>query len=166
MFATTLTRLAEVLLAQCRATGLKLATAESCTGGLVAGLITSIAGSSDVFERGFVTYSDAAKIADLGVPKKLIAKFGAVSEATAHAMAEGALRRARTDIAIAVTGIAGPGGGTAAKPVGLVHIAVARHGATTLDRRLMLGEAGREQVRLAAVAAALQLAAEAVAGPL
>jgi nicotinamide-nucleotide amidase len=164
MFATPLTRLAEDLLAQCRAAGLMLTTAESCTGGLVAGLLTSIAGSSDVFERGFVAYSNAAKIADLGVPEKLIAKSGAVSEDTARAMAEGALRQARADIAIAVTGIAGPDGGTAAKPVGLVHIAATRRGAKTLHRRLMLGEAGREQVRLASVEAALQLAAEALAG--
>jgi nicotinamide-nucleotide amidase len=164
MFAPALLWLAEDLLAQCRAASLRLATAESCTGGLVAGLLTSIAGSSDVFERGFVTYSNAAKIADLGVDGKLIAEPGAVSEETARAMAEGALRHSLADIAIAVTGIAGPGGGTAAKPVGLVDIAVARRGAQTLHRRLMLGDLGRERIRLASVEAALQLAAEAVAG--
>ncbi|MGQ0484853.1 MAG: CinA family protein [Hyphomicrobiales bacterium] len=164
MFAPALTRLAEELLTQCRAAGLTLATAESCTGGLVAGLLTSIAGSSDVFDRGFVSYSNAAKVADLGVAEKLIAESGAVSEEAARAMAEGALRHAKADIAIAVTGIAGPGGGTAAKPVGLVHIAAARRGTGTLHRRLMLGEAGREGIRLASVEAALQLASEVVAG--
>jgi nicotinamide-nucleotide amidase len=164
MFGPALTRLAEDLLAQYRAAGHTLATAESCTGGLVAGLLTSIAGSSDVFERGFVTYSNAAKIADLGVDDRIIAGSGAVSEETARGMAEGALRHSQADIAIAVTGIAGPGGGTAAKPVGLVHVAAARRGSTTLHRRLMLGDAGRERVRLAAVEAALQLGAEAAAG--
>ncbi len=164
MFAPALTRLAEDLLAQFRAAGLMLATAESCTGGLVAGLLTSIGGSSDVFERGFVTYSNAAKIADLGVDEKTIAESGAVSEATARAMAEGALRHSQADIAIAVTGIAGPGGGTTAKPVGLVHVAAARRGARTLHRRLLVDEAGRERVRLAAVEVALQLAVEAAAG--
>ncbi len=164
MFAPALTQLAEDLLTQCRAARLTLATAESCTGGLVAGLITSVAGSSDVFERGFVTYSNAAKIADLGVLENLIAEFGAASEETARAMAEGALRHSQADIAIAVTGIAGPGGGTPAKPVGLVHIAAARRGAATLHRRLILGKAGRERIRLASVEAALQLAAEAAAG--
>ncbi len=164
MFSPALTRLAENLLAQCRAAGLKLATAESCTGGLVAGVLTAIAGSSDVFERGFVTYSNAAKIADLGVDEKIIAASGAVSEETARAMAEGALRHSQADIAMAVTGISGPGGGSATKPVGLVHVAVARRGRTTLHRRLMLGDAGREGVRLASVEAALQLGAEAVAG--
>ena len=164
MFASALTQLAEDLLTQCRAAGLTLATAESCTGGLVAGLITSVAGSSDVFERGFVTYSNAAKIADLGVAEKLIAESGAVSEEMARAMAEGALWHSQADITIAVTGVAGPGGGTPAKPVGLVHIAAARRGTATLHRRLMLGEVGRDRVRLASVEAALQLAFEAVAG--
>jgi nicotinamide-nucleotide amidase len=164
MFGPALLRSAESLLAQYRKSGLKLATAESCTGGLIAALLTSPSGSSDVFERGFVTYSNSAKSAQLGVPKATITEFGAVSEETARAMAEGALRHSLADIAIAVTGIAGPGGGTAAKPVGLVYVAAARHGAPTIIKRLSLGDPGRERVRAASLEAAIQLAAEAVTG--
>jgi nicotinamide-nucleotide amidase len=164
MFPPALTWRAEDVLAKYRGAGLKLATAESCTGGLVAGLLTSVAGSSDVFERGFVTYSNAAKIADLGVAEYLIGQLGAVSEEVARAMAEGALRHSQADIAIAVTGVAGPGGGTAEKPVGLVHVAAARRGAATLHRRLSLGDKGRDQVRLGSVEAALELAIAALTG--
>ena len=111
--------------------GLKLATAESCTGGLIAAILTEVPGSSDVFERGFVTYSNEAKTELLGVPAELIEKHGAVSEEVARAMASGALGHSRADIAVAVTGVAGPGGGTTAKPVGLVHLAAARRGSVT-----------------------------------
>ena len=107
--------------------GLKLATAESCTGGMVAAAITDIAGSSAIFDRGFVTYSNAAKTDMLSVPADLIDEFGAVSEEVARAMAQGALKHSLADISIAITGVAGPGGGTAEKPVGLVHFAVATH---------------------------------------
>ncbi|MDP6351836.1 MAG: nicotinamide-nucleotide amidohydrolase family protein, partial [Alphaproteobacteria bacterium] len=136
--------------------------AESCTGGLVAGCLTEIAGSSDVLERGFVTYSNEAKEALLGVSAALIESDGAVSEAVARAMAEGALRHAPVDIAVAVTGIAGPGGATEAKPVGLVHLAGARTGAATRHiRRQFPGD--RSAVRMAAVAAALDLLTEVAA---
>ena len=118
--------LAERVLDRCRAQGLKLATAESCTGGLVAGCITAIAGSSEVFTRGLVTYDDAAKIDLLGVDAALFNNVGAVSEEVARAMAEGALAHPGVDIAVADTGIAGPGGATALKPVGRVHLACAR----------------------------------------
>ena len=113
---------AAALLAACRAKGLTLATAESCTGGMIAAILTEVPGASDVFERGFVTYSNAAKKEQLGVPAELIATHGAVSKAVAHAMALGALVHSRADLAVAVTGIAGPDGGTAEKPVGLVHL--------------------------------------------
>ena len=113
------------MLAAARARGLRIATAESCTGGLVAGALTAIAGSSDVFDRGFVTYSNEAKAEMLGVDPRLIETHGAVSPETAEAMAKGALAHARADIVVAVTGIAGPGGGSAQKPVGLVYFGTA-----------------------------------------
>ncbi len=154
--------LAEKLLQACRAKDLKLATAESCTGGLIAAALTEIAGSSDVFERGFVTYSNAAKSASLGVPAEMIAGRGAVSEQVARAMAEGALRKSLADIAIACTGIAGPGGGSADKPVGLVHIAVARGDDVTFHSEKRYGAIGRAEVRQATVRDALSLALEAI----
>lgn len=148
---------AEELLACCRGANLRLATAESCTGGLIAACLTEIAGSSDVFERGFVTYSNEAKTELLGVSASLIAEHGAVSEPAAHAMAEGALARSPADIALAVTGIAGPDGGTAEKPVGLVYIAAARRGGPVrVERHLFEGDRGA--VRRATVHAALALA--------
>jgi nicotinamide-nucleotide amidase len=137
--------------------GLKVATAESCTGGLVAGLLTEIAGSSAVVERGFVTYSNEAKADLVGVAPALIAAHGAVSEPVARAMAEGALARSRADVAVAVTGIAGPGGATATKPVGLVHFALARRGAPTAHLERRYGDLGREAVRRSAVADAVGL---------
>jgi len=147
---------AEVLEA-CRRRGLHIVTAESCTGGLVAGALTEIAGSSDVFERGLVTYSNEAKTELLGVPAALIASEGAVSEAVARAMAEGALARVRAaGLAVAITGIAGPGGGTPGKPVGLVFLAAARRGGATLTERHVFG-GDRRSVRLAALEAALAL---------
>jgi len=153
--------LASEVLDRCRARGLKLATAESCTGGLIAAVLTDIAGSSDVFDRGFVTYADAAKVKVLGVPEALIVAHGAVSEPVARAMAEGTLSTAAADVTVAVTGIAGPGGGTAAKPVGLVHLAAARAGGATVhERREFDGD--RKAVRAAAVEAALTLLLSAI----
>lgn len=156
MFRDDLITLAETVLDNARRAGLKIATAESCTGGLVAACLTEIAGSSDVFERGFVTYSNEAKSELLGVPSGLIEADGAVSPEVAEAMAEGALRHARADLAVAITGIAGPGGGTASKPVGLVHFACARaDGNSTLQRHVFSGD--RNAVRLSAVETALNM---------
>ncbi len=155
-------RLAETLLQTCRERELQLVTAESCTGGLIAAALTEIAGSSDVFERGFVTYSNAAKSSSLGVPAEIIAGHGAVSEPVARAMAEGALRKSRADVAIACTGIAGPGGGNAEKPVGLVHIAVARGDGVTFHAEKRYGDIGRAEVRQATVHDALTLAQQAI----
>jgi len=147
---------AERLLDACRQSGIKLATAESCTGGLIAAALTAIAGSSDVVERGFVTYSNEAKTELLGVSAALIERHGAVSEAVALAMAEGALARSRADIAVSVTGIAGPGGATATKPVGLVHLGCARRGRTTvLEQRVFQGD--RAAIREQSVALAFAL---------
>lgn len=152
---------AEALLAHLRARQLMLATAESCTGGLIAATLTEIAGSSDVVERGYVTYSNEAKSEALGVPAALIAAHGAVSEEVARAMAEGALKASRAGIAIAVTGIAGPGGATPTKPVGLVHLAVAsRTGATHHERHVFSGN--RRAVRLATVETAFAMVTRAV----
>lgn len=137
--------------------GLKIATAESCTGGLVAALLTEIAGSSAVVERGFVTYSNEAKTELIGVPADLIAAHGAVSEPVARAMAEGALTHSRADVAVGITGIAGPSGGTATKPVGLVHFGLARKGAPTIHLERRYGDLGREAVRRSAVEDALAL---------
>ena len=148
---------AVALLADCRAHGLLLATAESCTGGLIAAILTEVPGSSDVFERGFVTYSNEAKTEMLGVPAHLIARHGAVSEEVARAMVLGALKNSRADLAVSVTGVAGPGGGSAEKPVGLVHLAGAFRGrvATHVERRF--GDIGRRSIRLAAVGEAFRL---------
>ncbi|HUR43044.1 MAG TPA: CinA family protein [Aestuariivirga sp.] len=145
------------LLEACRAHQLKLVIAESCTGGLVAGVITSIAGASEVFEAGFITYSNNAKTTLIGVPAELIDAHGAVSEETVRAMAEGAMEATGAGLALAVTGVAGPGGGSTEKPVGLVHIAAARRGRATLHRKLLLGDLGREAVRLRSVEEVLAL---------
>ena len=157
MFPADLTIQAEALLDRLRKRGLKLATAESCTGGLLAALLTEIAGSSDVVERGFVTYSNAAKHEMLGVPETMLAEHGAVSAPVARAMAEGALAHSAADVAVAVTGVAGPGGGTAVKPVGLVHFAAARRGGAVLHRECRFGDIGRSEVRIASLREALQL---------
>lgn len=150
--------LAETILATCREKGVKLATAESCTGGLIAALLTSVAGSSDVFERGFVTYSNEAKHEAIGVPEDLILRHGAVSGEVARAMAEGAIRFSDADLAVSVTGIAGPGGGSAEKPVGLVHIAGARRSDGMVHQEEhRFGDIGRDAVRNATVRAALRL---------
>jgi nicotinamide-nucleotide amidase len=150
----TLDTLAATLLDACRARSLLLATAESCTGGLIAATLTAIAGSSDVVDRGFVTYSNAAKADMLGVPPGLIAAHGAVSEPVARAMAEGALARSRAALTVAVTGIAGPGGGSVEKPVGLVWFGFAARGGTvTTVSRVFPGN--RAEVREATVRLAL-----------
>ncbi len=164
MFPEELTARASALIDLCRSRRLMLATAESCTGGLIAGLITAVPGSSEVLDCGFVTYSNDAKARMIGVPPQLIAEHGAVSEEVARAMAEGALAQSAADVAIAVTGVAGPGGGTALKPVGLVHCAAARKGRPTLTRALRLGDIGRDKVRLETVRAAVEMAYE-IAGP-
>lgn len=151
------------VLAACRAAGLTVATAESCTGGMIAAALTDIAGSSDVVDRGFVTYSNAAKAEMLGVPAALIAAVGAVSEAVARRMAEGALERSPADLAVAVTGIAGPGGGSADKPVGLVWFGLARRGRPTRAlHHVFPGD--RAAVRRATVAEALRLLLGAATG--
>ena len=145
------------LLEALRARGLTLAAAESCTGGMIAAILTEVPGSSDVLERGFVTYSNAAKTELLGVPADLIRSRGAVSEEVARAMACGALAHSPADIAVAVTGVAGPGGGTPAKPVGLVHLAAARRGGEIRHRELRAGSVGRAAIRRLAVAEAFTL---------
>src|SRR5262249_27923004 len=147
---------AQALLALCRSRKLKIATAESCTGGLVAGTLTEIAGSSDVVERGFVTYSNEAKQEMLGVPSATLAAHGAVSRETAEAMARGAIAHAPVDLAVSVTGIAGPGGAVAGKPVGLVHLAAAARGRIIHHER-RYGDIGRAQVRWASVQQALAM---------
>ena len=141
----------------CRRADLKLATAESCTGGLIAGCLTAVAGSSDVFERGFVVYSDQSKTDLLNVPVDLIEKYGAVSEEVARAMVRGVLDRTPVKLAVATTGIAGPAGGSALKPVGLVHIAAARAGQAIRCEECRFGDIGRDAVRMKSVDAALRL---------
>ncbi len=148
------------LLALCRARGLKIATAESCTGGLVAGALTDIAGSSDVVERGFVTYSNEAKHEMLGVPLATLTRYGAVSRQTAVAMARGALAHSDADLAVSITGIAGPGGATPGKPVGLVHFAAATRGGRVVPRARKFGDIGRRKVRKKSVDEALAMLAD------
>ena len=155
--------LADAVIETCRTAGLMVATAESCTGGLIVGALTEIAGSSDVVECGFVTYSNDAKQTLLGVPKGLLVRVGAVSEEVACAMAEGALAESEAQLSVSVTGISGPGGGTETKPVGLVHMAVAREGwETSHFRDVFPGD--RSAVRTAAVIAALQRLREVASG--
>lgn len=160
MFSDDLIRSAEALLTTLRARKLMVATAESCTGGLIAGVLTEIAGSSDVVERGFVTYSNEAKTELIGVPAEMIAAHGAVSKEVALAMAAGALAHSRADISVAVTGVAGPGGGTAAKPVGLVHLAAERRGRPPIHRECRFGAIGRHGIRMATIAVAFEMVDE------
>lgn len=141
---------AETLLAACRARSIRLATAESCTGGLIAATLTAVPGASDVIDRGFVTYSNEAKHEQVGVPMTLIQTDGGVSETVARAMAEGALARSRATIAVSVTGVAGPGGGTAEKPVGLVWFGLAKKGQPAITQSLLL-PGDRTSIRAAAV---------------
>jgi nicotinamide-nucleotide amidase len=162
MIDDALRQAASALLDALRARGLLLATAESCTGGLIAAALTEIAGSSDVVDRGFVTYSNAAKAEMLGVPAEMIASHGAVSEPVARAMAEGALQRSNAAVTIAVTGIAGPGGGSAEKPVGTVWLGCACRGdATVTECRVFPGD--RSAIRTATVLRAFELIRSAVA---
>lgn len=160
MTATTY-ELAQEVLRLARGAGLMIATAESCTGGLVSAALTEVPGSSEAMDRGFVTYSNAAKTALLGVPAHLIDRHGAVSEEVARAMAEGALQAAGSGLSVSVTGVAGPGGGTDAKPVGLVHFAAARRGRPTIARERRFGDLGRAEIRRRSVLVALELLAEA-----
>jgi nicotinamide-nucleotide amidase len=157
--------LSRSLLDLCRMRKLTIATAESCTGGLVAGALTDIPGSSDVIDRGFVTYSNDAKRAMLGVNATTLATFGAVSKETATQMAVGALERAGVDLAVAITGIAGPGGATPGKPVGLVHFAVAARDGRILHREHRFGAIGRTAVRERSVVEALRMLTELARGP-
>lgn len=163
MFERELTKRAEQLLQAMRERGLKIATAESCTGGLIAALLTEIPGSSDVVERGFVTYSNDAKMELLGVPKTTLDGAGAVSRETALAMAAGALAHSRAQVAVAVTGVAGPGGGNADKPVGLVHLVVSRAGQPPRHTEARYGDIGRAAVRLATMRTALDMLEQEIA---
>jgi nicotinamide-nucleotide amidase len=155
--------LAQALATGLRARGWTLASAESCTGGLIAAACTTLAGSSDWFERGFVTYSNAAKVDLLGVPEALIERHGAVSDAVARAMASGALTHSRAQLAVAVTGIAGPGGGVPGKPVGTVWLALAGPGGVTSEHLLLAGD--RAAVREQTVQRALRALAARCRGP-
>jgi nicotinamide-nucleotide amidase len=155
-----LTEQARALLDFCRAKKLRIAAAESCTGGLVAATLTEIAGSSDVFERGFVTYSNEAKQEMLDVTSLTLASHGAVSRETAIEMANGALAHAPAEIAVSITGIAGPGGAVPGKPIGLVHFGGASRRGQRIDRERQYGDIGRAQVRRAAVAEALAVLRE------
>jgi nicotinamide-nucleotide amidase len=157
--------LARSLLDLCRMRKLTVATAESCTGGLIAGALTDIPGSSDVVDRGFVTYSNEAKRTMLGVDASTLATFGAVSKETATQMAVGALERAGVDLAIATTGIAGPGGAVPGKPVGLVHLAAAARDGRIVHRECRFGGIGRTAVRQRSVVEALRMLMELARGP-
>lgn len=139
-----------------------LSTAESCTGGLIAGALTEISGSSAVVDRGFVTYTNEAKMELIGVSPATLDTFGAVSKETVLQMAHGALCRSRADVSVAVTGVAGPGGGSAEKPVGLVHLAAKARSGTIIHREMRYGDIGRSEIRLATVRTALDMLIEAV----
>lgn len=157
-FDPTLLKLAEAVLSEARARTLKIVTAESCTGGLVAGVLTEIPGSSDVLKQGWVTYTNESKTEALGVPEDTLRMFGAVSEPTARAMAHGALEHGQADVSVSVTGIAGPGGGSKEKPVGLVHFAAARRGREIVHEERHFGEQlSRHEIRMASVEVALNL---------
>ena len=160
--AEPLDDLARRVLHAARTRGLTIAAAESCTGGLVSASLCAIAGASDVFERGFVTYTNLAKMQMLGVPAETLKAHGAVSEATARAMAAGALAASPCDLTVAITGIAGPGGGSEAKPVGTVHIAVAARGGAGLHRHEAFGDRSREAIQRASAASALALLLDAM----
>jgi nicotinamide-nucleotide amidase len=148
------------LLDVCRERRLTVATAESCTGGLVAGALTGVAGSSDVVDRGFVPYSNAAKEQMLAVPADILAAYGAVSRQTAEAMARGAVHRSEADLAVAIAGVAGPGGGSAEKPVGLVHFAAAARDGRLMSRERRYGAIGRDEVRRRSVLEAISILTE------
>lgn len=153
---------ANTIIVKAKERALRVAAAESCTGGLVSAVLTDVPGSSAVFDRGFVTYSNAAKTDMLGVPGSLLAAHGAVSAETARAMAFGALERSLADISVAITGIAGPGGGSTEKPVGLVHFACARRGGGAVHVERRFGPLSRSEIRAAAVEQALDLLIDAI----
>ncbi|MBP2487353.1 nicotinamide-nucleotide amidohydrolase family protein [Rhizobium leguminosarum bv. viciae] len=157
LFPQDIISTAEAIVRDFTAAGLMLSTAESCTGGLIAGALTEISGSSAVVDRGFVTYTNTAKIEMLGVQAETLLRFGAVSEETAQQMVHGALFRSRAEIAVAVTGIAGPGGGSVEKPVGLVHLAAKSRSGALIHRKMLYGDIGRSEVRLATIRTALEL---------
>ena len=163
MFPKDLAEQASALLQSCRKVGVTVATAESCTGGLIAGCLTEIAGSSDVVDRGFITYSNEAKNVMLDVPMRLIERHGAVSEPVARTMAEGALNHSLAVLSVAVTGVAGPGGGTVGKPVGLVHLACAKRGGETRHRAERYGDLGRSGIREATIRTAMEMLMEQLA---
>lgn len=156
-FPPELTTLTQSVLNVCRENRLKIATAESCTGGLLAAVLTEFPGSSHVFERGFITYSNEAKFELLDVSAALLAKHGAVSEEVARAMAVGCLEKSNAELSASITGVAGPGGGTPEKPVGLVYIACLSRGKDPDTSKLMLGARSRREIRLAAISEALRL---------
>jgi nicotinamide-nucleotide amidase len=160
LFPADITSIAARIVRDFTAAGRMLSTAESCTGGLIAGALTEISGSSAVVDRGFVTYTNAAKMQMLGVQEETLLRFGAVSEETARQMVHGALFRSRADLAIAVTGIAGPGGGSPEKPVGLVHLAAKSRSGKLVHRKMLYGDIGRTEVRLATIRTALQMLIE------
>ena len=155
MFPDRLRNLAMLILDDAQQNRLRICSAESCTGGLLGGLFTDIPGSSAVYERGFIVYTNRAKEEMLGVPGDVLADYGAVSEPVARMMAEGALEASRANIAVAITGIAGPGGGTRMKPVGTVHVACARENRAVVHEMLQLGDIGRHEIRLASIECAL-----------
>ncbi|MGO7902001.1 CinA family protein [Rhizobium ruizarguesonis] len=157
LFPQDIVSMAEAIIRDFTAAGLMISTAESCTGGLIAGALTEISGSSAVVDRGFVTYTNSAKIEMLGVQAETLLRFGAVSEETARQMVHGALFRSRAEIAVAVTGIAGPGGGSAEKPVGLVHLAAKSRAGAIIHRKMFYGDIGRSEVRLATIRTALEM---------
>lgn len=163
MFDAETTRLATAVLEACRAKGITVATVESCTGGLVGGALTAIAGSSDVVMGGLITYSNEAKMALAAVPEALLAAHGAVSAPVARAMAEGGRSALSSSLAVSITGVAGPGGGSDAKPVGLVHFACAGP-AGTVHREMRFGPLSRDKIRRLSVLTALALLQEAAAG--
>ncbi|MGR9553360.1 CinA family protein [Rhizobium leguminosarum] len=156
-FPQDIVSMAEAIIRDFTAAGLMLSTAESCTGGLIAGALTEISGSSAVVDRGFVTYTNTAKMEMLGVQAETLLRFGAVSEETARQMVHGALFRSRAEIAVAVTGIAGPGGGSAEKPVGLVYLAAKSRAGALIRRKMLYGDIGRSEVRLATIRTALEM---------
>lgn len=157
MTSSIINDLATIVVQRFSAEKMTIATAESCTGGLICGALTDIAGSSSVIDRGFVTYSNEAKAEMLGVPMRLILENGAVSKAVAQAMVSGALLHSKVDIAVAVTGIAGPGGGALDKPVGLVYIAAQRRSRDSVVSKELFGNIGRDSVRQQTVIKALQM---------
>ncbi|NNU51683.1 CinA family protein [Rhizobium indigoferae] len=157
LFPQDIISMAEAIIRDFTAAGLMLSAAESCTGGLIAGALTEISGSSAVVDRGFVTYTNTAKMEMLGVQAETLLRFGAVSHETAQQMVHGALFRSRAEIAVAVTGIAGPGGGSAEKPVGLVHLAAKSRAGALIHRKMLYGDIGRSEVRLATIRTALEM---------